>query len=177
MKRPAVPTLLLGHPVVAVPLILGGLALLWACWQRGSEGVITGIVTLICLARVITASEQVSHFRAWKRAWEGMGEAHPTSSRWRWAGGVACLGLLAIYGAKQLPPDQLRVAIAVLAIMLALVMLWAGIRWARRRMPRGRRRDCVSVAARTPLMRAPKLQAAYRALPPYCEHVLDARQL
>jgi len=176
MKRPGGSTLLLGHPVVAVPLILGGLGVLWACWQRGSDGIAPAIMVLICLAPVFHASEQVSHYRAWKRAWDGMGGAAARSpQRWRRVGGVALLAVLGVNWAGKLDGEQVRIGIAIGVGTLALVLLWLGARWTSRRMRRGRRRTCVAIAVGAPLMRVPRLAQAYRALPDYCQLVLAGR--
>jgi hypothetical protein len=177
MRPVSVPTLILGHPVVSVPLFLGGAAILFACWQLGSDGFGPAVVVLICLARVAHCTQQVSEYRAWKRAWDGMAEPGRTLVRIR-PRRLAELGiglLLAVYASLKLDSGELELSPAIAAIPLALFALWAAARWLCRRVPRGRRSDCVSVAVGASLMRVPTLAQAYRALPPHCQRVLSDR--
>jgi hypothetical protein len=173
----SVPTLVLGHPLVSVPLFLSGAALLFASWQLGSDGFGPAVVVLICLARVAHCSQQVSEYRAWKRAWAGMTERghRPALIRPRRLLELALALLLAVYGSLKLDSGEVELSPTLAAIPLALLVLWAGAHGLRRRLPRGRQRDCVSVAVGASLMRVPTLAQAYRALPQHCQRVLGDR--
>lgn len=178
MREPPLNVRVLGHPLVAVPIGIGGLAFLYLCWQSpGGEGLIPAIITICLMAWTGKAHDYMNGYRAWKRAWDGMAEPTRRVSvgGWRKALGVVGIALVALYVAASAddPDYQLAMAWMVLvAIVGGVVALW--------RMKRGgivasRRRKAtdalVQVVAR-PQVKVPSLATAYRALPDYCQRLM-----
>jgi len=78
MKRPSNTMLVLGHPVVAGTLSLGGAALLYGAWM--SENTIVGIIVLVALGKVLDADETARHYKAWRAAWDGLAPDDPRAA-------------------------------------------------------------------------------------------------
>ena len=173
MNKPPAKVMLLGHPIVAVPMTLAGGGGLFAGIYGGSlfVALLGGAVTLTTLR----ASEQAAKYRAWRVEWDAMGGDRPS----RASGGrifgavlmaaiilvvVARPGLLA-YGAGyalgwlRAHPVALMVPVLILAILLARSV---------RFFPRRQRRTAVVKVIAAPVLKSPSLEDAYRALPSYC---------
>jgi len=178
MKRPATKTMVMGHPVIAVPLMLiGGITLL-AGFHAGNLLIV--IFAVAILGTVSKASEEASAYRAWEREWNGMAPTTPRQRKRVWGrivvlvASVALFGLMLSGGASASDAaiciGLLASSVGIIAIVLRLV-----IRCLKRRRPGRTRSSVVAVVAR-PVMAAPNLADAYRALPPYCHALLRGQE-
>lgn len=178
MKRPATKTMLIGHPAMAVPLMLIGGVTLLAGFHAGNLLIV--IFAVAILGTVSKAGEEASAYRAWQREWNGMAPATPRERKRVWGRiailvlGAMLFGLMLSGGASV---SDAAICIGLLAggggiITVALRLV---IRCFRRRRPRRTRSLVVAVVAR-PVMAVPNLADAYRALPPYCHALLRGQE-
>lgn len=174
MRRPDLPAMVLGHPLVAGPLGLAGFAAIYACWRSGAGW--TCLAVVIGLAWLAQAGERRAAWEAWKREWDAMAEPapkRPRGTKRAWAAALAVpLGLLLYLSAEP----AARPAIVGVGLLLGLaVLLVATLRWAWRRLrARPRRRGVAPVAViAKPLIAVPTLDAAYAALPEHCRRILS----
>jgi hypothetical protein len=72
MRPPGFPTALIGHPVIALPIFVGAVAVgyLWLAGELTGWAALGALVLAACTAK---ASDQVNKYRAFKREWDGMG--------------------------------------------------------------------------------------------------------
>ena len=179
MRRPATRTMLLGHPLVATPLTLGGTAGLFAALYGGANG--SGLLpALFCVVVALTAhraSQQADAYKAWKREWDAMTPQAPPRVRrrpsaWTWIIGFIVVGVVGLewLGGADGRLMAWGAGFTLGGIGLAAVIV-AAIRW----LWRGRRRRpetfAVTVIARS-VLPVPSLDGAYRALPDYCQRLL-----
>lgn len=162
---------MIGHPVVAGPLHLVGGLLLVASLRAGSNGLFGIVLVAAGLGRVATANEQVTQYRAWKRAWDGMADTPPRRIAWLALARSVVAVAAVLYGLANFNDPQIRLGMAVIAAAFAiygvtrLVQRIRGLRPSRRRTKDG---GVVSVAVRGPLLPVPTLQQAFNALPEHC---------
>jgi hypothetical protein len=173
----------MGHPVIAMPMMLVGVAtLLTGFYERNL------LIILFALAiwrAFLSANEQATKYRAWKLQWDALAPNGPPSPRRN--GGklltnaMLCLALLVGFlswpyyaaHAAGFALGWLCAHPAVLAIPV-LVVLGLIVHRLRRARPNAKPAALVRVVAKRTLP-VPTLDAAYRALPPYC-HALFGRQ-
>lgn len=184
MKTPPLQVRLMGHPVVAWPMMLvGGAMLLDGFHERN---LLMGILAVAVWGAFLSANERATKYRAWKRQWDSLdaqGPAPPRRASGRRLITVA-VGLVLLVG-MLCSPHATAHAVgfalgwliahpAILAVPL-LVVLGLVVRHIRRdRTATGPAALVRVVAQRT--LPVPTLDAAYRALPPYCHALFGGRQ-
>jgi hypothetical protein len=182
MKRPSSRTMLLGHPLVAVPLALGSTGAIYACCHSGNNGLFPGLMFGAMLLAAARASKQASAYRQWAREWNAMaGEPKP---RTRPLTSVLRIGLAValMVGAyavmlsdPHLTSQALKHPVQAGAPVLGLLIVTSLVRWLRRRPGRAATPvGPVTVAAKV-ILPAPPFDAAYAALPDYCQRLLARR--
>ncbi|RYM05715.1 hypothetical protein [Sphingobium cupriresistens] len=179
MREPSLPIKLIGHPIVATPLALGCCVALFGCWQTGVDALMPAVVLLIALTWIAKISERANAYRAWKRAWDGMADSVPRHPSGWWRKPLGCILVLGVVAylaseAQERPDYQLALGwMALVMIAASVVFLWR--RYGRRVRGSARRRgandDVVTVLAK-PQSAMPTLDAAYHAMPDYCQQVL-----
>lgn len=182
MNKPPAKVMLLGHPIVAVPVTLAGGIGLAAGLYGGSVPMafLGGAVALSAMR----ASERAAKYRAWRVEWHAMsGEAPSGVSGRRVVGALLVAALMILVVAR---PDLIAVGagyaagwlwahpivLAPPALILAIVV-FQFVRFFPRRQRR--RSDVVRIVA-TPVLKSPTLEDAYRALPDYCHALLRGRE-
>ena len=175
VKIPPLPSRLLGHKLVAAPLILGGFATLYACWQAGNDAALPAVLTLLMICWVGRVSQQMDAYHSWTRAWASMAEPVPNryAGWWRKPLGVMSVAGVALYVGSRADEAEYQVALGwmvLVAIVAMVALLWRTIR--HRRLAKHRATVTpVTICAR-PVMKPLTLEAAYRALPDYCQQVM-----
>lgn len=71
MKKPSTQSMMMGHPVVALPVAVATLATLYA-WSQNSEVWWLAIVMLAFMGRVMKANEARRDYLQWKREWDAL---------------------------------------------------------------------------------------------------------
>ena len=178
MKRPATREMIVGHPVIALPMRAAcGLMLLAALYQGN---VFIGIMSSVVLAAVHRAAQQASAYRSWKAEWDSFDDRPRRVT----ATPGAIIGVLLVaisilliagrpeligYGAGFAAHWLLAHPIAfVPPCLLGLAVLFRFVRHWPRRTKAGLP---VAIVARS-VIPVPSLVNAYRALPPYCQALL-----
>lgn len=180
MNRPGFLTMALGHPLIAYPMLGFTLVVGYATFVDTSIWPVTA-VSVFVLYRVADASLARLDFLDWKAAWDGMsGRSRQKASArdWSWQKWLSwtatAITLFALWGNSGDP--QIRFAFDYLMICLAAGGLakW----WLRRRNIKAAkaatRTQPVSVCVKGPLVSVPRLKQAYRAVPAYCQTLLQA---
>lgn len=182
MKRPSTKTLVVGHPVIAVPLTLTSGVCLLAGFQTGNSSAV--LIGIALIAAVHNASQQASAYRAWQIEWDAMGDG-PERRSVTPAGifGVAAVAALALLGYAHLPSVAywagyslgwvfghrwLLAALGIVAIAILVQFMRHGLRRAKPAKP-------VKVVAKR-ILSVPTIADAYRALPPYCHALLGGQK-
>lgn len=183
MKPPPIQTRLMGHPAIAMPMMLAGVATLLVGLHEGNLLII--LFALAIWRAFLSANEQATKYRAWKIQWDALDANAPPPRRGnggKWfINAILWLALLvgilsSPYGAGHAAGYALGwlclhpVALAV----PALVVLGLIVHRIRRARPKAKPAALVRVVAKRTLP-VQTLDAAYRALPPYC-HALFGRQ-
>lgn len=183
MRRPRTSTLVLGHPVVAVPLFLtdaliGGVA----TYQSGFT-IVTGLA-LILAAGLTKCSQEAARYRTWRRDYDALDPNYrppqPIRSTLRFLGALLVAGpvlagifwLVLNYG----EPNSAAHWIAPL-VLASLPALWL-LGWVLKRKARRPHRSqdwIVSQALSRPLP-APTAAEAYAWLPDYCRPLFSTPQ-
>jgi hypothetical protein len=174
--------MLLGHPLVALPLALGSAGAIYACYHNGSNGLFPGLIFGAMLLTAAQAHKQASAYRLWAREWNAMaGEPTPRTGQrnsvLRVGLGVALV--VAVWAVLLSDPHMTSQAlhhpVQTGAPVLGLLVVTSLVRWLRRRPGRAATPvGPVTVAARV-ILPAPPLDAAYAALPDYCQRLLARR--
>lgn len=178
MKRPRTSTMLIGHPFVAIPLIL-------VCAISMVAGVVTrnggeALFILPIIMAVLNVSQQASAYRAWKAEWDAMGDEPPrrSISLRRILGSLLLLVMpFAAYAMRFKLASGVGYAVGWLTVTpwamagLGLLVLVQVLRFICRCRPRKASRNLVTVIAK-PALPVPTTVDAYRALPPYCHDLL-----
>lgn len=182
MKRPATKTMVMGHPIVAVPLTLASGVTLVAGFQSGSA--LPVIIGIALIAGVQNARAQATAYRAWQAEWEAMGDGparrRVTPGSFLGAAMIAALILLA-FGSPQLLAHLAGYALGWmgtqrwLLALLGVVVLAVLVQFVRCYPRRAKPAKPVAVIAQA-ILPAPTLADAYRALPPYCQALLRGQQ-
>lgn len=173
MTRPPLRVMALGHSAVVAPVMLLGIAALFACWQNPDVWPL-GLLALFVMNAVIKANGQASAYRRWKQAWDDLADVPPARRRpihWRrllWmalAGGLGAIGYL--HGAPA------AMATAILVAMPVLLVIGVRKLWRRqRRQPAAKNNTAVAICIGAPIHPVPPLADAYRRLPDYAQRAL-----
>lgn len=175
MKRPPANVMIVGHPLIATPMLLASGAMLLAGLKDGILFIV--LTALVLLVGVGGAYNQASAYRAWALEWSAMApQEAPRVVRQppAWLTILVLTGCIfaALWYHGEAPQVALR-HVAELGIGIAAIAIpWAAIRRLGRR--RRGRSSTVTIVAR-PVMAVPSLTDAYRALPPYCHALLQGR--
>jgi hypothetical protein len=171
MKQPPLKTRFLGHPVVTTGASLVGAWLCWTLFQSGPEGVLLGFVVVAVVGHIIAANGEVTKYRAWKRAWDGMADGGGTARRRlvnpkraaQLIVGATVLG----YGVANLRDPEVQTGMAFIG---AALTVWVMARLLRlgspfRRAGRSAGGPVVTVAVTAPMIPVPTMPQAFAALP------------
>lgn len=183
MRRPPPRVMLLGHPVVMVPVMGVGLFCLFH-WTQDAEFTFPAIMALVAMGFVGRANQHRMEFMRWKQAWDSMADGDPGSRRGPLLAKLAIAAIVpagfALIENGAFDHADKALGWGVLAILVA--GCWAMVVRARRYLTGGvrsdgrarsaSRSDAVSICARSS-MRVPSIEDAYRALPAYCWRVLN----
>lgn len=182
MRRPSLQTFVFGHPLVLLPIELGGCFVLYACWQHGGDGVIPGVVMLAAMGEALRANEQVTVYKRWKLAWDSFDNEPRRRMGICLRLGFVLAGLwttlIAITAvASSTKPDALAAVWAVgwpvaFIVPFAIALLLKVIAWIFRRRSRGKDAGYVKVVARC-IVPPLTLGAAFDALPEHCQRILQ----
>lgn len=169
MNPPSPMVRFVGHPVVTGGVVLAAAPLLLACLHGGSDGLVPGIIILAFLGRLTKANAQVTEYRAWKRAWDGMAERAPPR-RLPWRGLARAIVAVLGVGFAAAYVDDPSVQFAIALIGLALLLWLTRAAWRRglqglRRAPLGADSNVVAIAIRAPLLPVPTMHQAYATVP------------
>lgn len=175
MKKPATKTMVIGHPLIAVPMTLTSGVVLIAGLQTGN--LFPVLFAIPILAGVQTARAQASAYRAWKAEWDAMddGPARRTVTLGSFLGVVVLATLMLV--AFGMPRGLAYMAGYALGWMethpwlLALLALGMLAQFVRHNPRRAKPTKPVTVIAQA-ILPVPTLADAYRALPPYCHALL-----
>lgn len=176
MKAPPLRVRIVGHPLVTVPIWVGGVAMLYGCWCAGGDGLVGGIPTAALLIWSGKANQWANSYRAWRRAWNGMAEA-PARGPAGWGRTLpvfGLIGLVAYYLASHVDQPGYRFALGWMVAVAGLAAVAGAGRTMWRRAGRGagrRRNQPVQICPRLSLP-VPSLDQAYGALPPHCQVLL-----
>lgn len=173
MMKPSTQSMLMGHPLVVLPVAVGTLATLYA-WSQNAEAWWLAIVMLAFMGRVMKASEARRDYLQWKREWDAMDPNPASRMRPAHVAGMLGCALLLVAGAAS---DQVGLGAAVGGLILGAflwLMLWGFYAaWKQRPRHRARTATPVRLAIARPVLPAMALAESYAALPPYCRAVLD----
>lgn len=174
MKKPSTQSMMMGHPVVALPVAVATLATLYA-WSQNSEAWWLAIVMLVFMGRVMKANEARRAYRQWKREWDAMDPKPASRMRPVHVAGMLGCALMVVVGAAS---DQVGPGAAVGGLILG-AFLWVIARsllrgWSPSRRRRARTATPVRLAITRPVLPVPSLADCYAALPAHSRAVLDA---
>lgn len=177
MRQPPHRVLLLGHPVVAMP-VLGLCAFLLYGWSQHPEAWPVGGAALLFGGWTMRACETANQYRAWRKAWDSMAEPIARRALSNHLGKLVIAALvvggftLADMGAIPGGTGSALMGIAIVAAPLAtLAMLMK--RW---RSSKARRTTAqvepVRIAITRPAFPMPSLEDAYASLPEHSQRVM-----
>ncbi|MES1985888.1 MAG: hypothetical protein V4461_13135 [Pseudomonadota bacterium] len=178
MKRPATNRMIVGHPIIAMPLMLASAVTLIAGFQ--TDNLFPVFIAIAMIWAVQTARAQASAYRAWKAEWDAMGD--DPSPRTATAGrmiGITAIATLTLIAFEQPAMLAYGAGFAIgwlktqhgLVAVLGLLALALLARFIRRRPRRLKADKPVAVIAKA-VLPVPSVADAYRALPPYCHALL-----
>ena len=182
MNRPPIKTMLLGHPLIGLPIYGVGAFILYQCWYDPSLWLF-GVGALVAMSTAAKASDQADAYRNWKRAWDAMGDGPLPSGRGgrvaRFLVGVAMIAALILFLLSHSDQPAYRLALGWLVVVgggglvaLLVIRLFRSLMRRRRRKPANQASNPVSIAVRRPLIASGNLMSAYRALPEHCHLVM-----
>lgn len=178
MNRPSTKTMILGHPIIAVPVTLAGGVALFAGLYGGS--VLMALLGGAVGSMALRASEQASKYRAWRAEWAAMGGETQPGVRGRRIVGVLLVAAIIVLVVAR--PDLIAIGagyavgwlrahpvVLVPPALILAIVLFQFVRFFPRRQRR--RADVVKVVAK-PVLKCPTIEEAYRTLPDYCHALL-----
>lgn len=180
MKAPTVGVRIAGHPFVAglVVLVCGPFAAF--CALHGGEGMIPAIILAVVMERVMRANEAVMKYRAWRAAWDSMGDDAPRRKRGLAIARIVVFVVGGLFAAAHLDDPQIQIAMALIGLAFTLLLgaaifrrLGIGGLWRRQASSN----DAVAIVVCRPLMPVPSLEQAFRALPEHCQRLREGRPL
>ena len=176
MNRPPIKTMLLGHPLIGLPIYGVGAFVLYQCWHDPSLWLF-GVGALAAMSTAAKASDQADAYRNWKRAWDAMGDDVPRRQNTALRQMMGILLVIMLGGYLAANRDQPGYAAAL--VWMVVVGVAGGLFVVIRSLMRRRRRKPakqvilpVSIAVRRPLIASGDLMSAYRALPEHCQRLL-----
>lgn len=176
MRRPPTKTLILGHPIIALPMTLSCVITVIAAIHAGSPA--GALVVLPIWGMVHAASERATAYYNWKREWDALGpEKVPRPSIWRQLLVLMLVGALAVAILTSDRTTQFA-TLSVGGLLLCATVILAVLTRMVRAIARRRRFRAGAFAVKVVARRggkAPTLAAAYGALPPYCQALLRGR--
>jgi len=171
MKPPPLKTRFLGHPVITTGASLVGAWLCWTLFQSGPEGMLLGFVVVGVVGHIIAANGEVTKYRAWKRAWDGMADGGGTARRQlvnpKRAAPLVVGATVLGYGVANLGDPDVQTGMAFIGGALAV---WIMAKLLRVRLPfrrsvRNANGPVVTVAVAAPIIPVPTMPQAFAALP------------
>ena len=178
MNRPPIKTMLLGHPLIGLPIYGVGAFVLYQCWYDPSLWLF-GVGALVAMSTAAKASDQADAYRNWKRAWDAMGDGPLPSGRGNriigYLIGTAIIAVTILYLIDHSDQPAYRLGLVWMVVVGVAGGLFAVIRSLMRRRRRKPAKQVilpVSIAVRRPLIANGDLMSAYRALPEHCQRLL-----
>ena len=182
MNRPPIKTMLLGHPLIGLPIYGVGAFILYQCWYDPSLWLF-GVGALAAMSTAAKASDQADAYRNWKRAWDAMGDGPLPSGRGgriaRFLIGVAMIAALILFLLGHSDQPAYRLALGWLVVvggggLVALLVIWL-FRLRPKRAAKAAKNSVVTVAIARPIFAVPDMLQSYRQLPEHCHLVMRAR--
>lgn len=175
MIEPPVRVQVLGHPVVAVPVMGLGAFVLYQ-WALNPDIALLGLAAIAAMAVVGKASERRMAFVRWRRAWDSMADRPPASSGAtlaKLAVALIVLSGLAVHESGAL--DSQAGPVMAWGVMAAALVAGTMLvrRWRSRRRARAASVSDVVTVCADPVIAVPTMTDAYSALPAHCWHVLN----
>jgi MFS family permease len=174
MNKPPLKTMLLGHPIIGLPIYAVSAFVLYCCSQDSGLWLF-GVGALVAIITTQAAGEQADAYRNWKRAWDAMSDDPPRPARWPAMVGKVLVAALALFIAGH--DDRLTSSLVLGWLplvgggLLALLAMLLMMRWLRRRSHMVKNR-AVTVAITRPIFAVPDMLQCYRSLPEHCQSLL-----
>ena len=183
MKRPTLRTRLVGHPLVATPMMLLGLFAGYQ-WFVGAMNDLAMLAIVIPSVWASSAFNRVEHYRVWKAKWNAMaGDAKPARQltavgigRLRKCLGIVIAGSAVLYAIGHSDQPEYAAALGLGIIGASLVALFFLARRMFGHSAKGvsDRISPVSICVRGATLPVPSLSSAYARLPEHCRQLLQA---
>ncbi len=187
MNKPSIIVRTAGSPVVAIPLTLGGMSLIFM-WTQGRASVWLALAGLFVVVRTFSSVRQRRGYNAWLRQWESVGTFGKATPRrpvrpWRWMTVLASLLFIGIVVFKPAAPSSPELQQALMwiwlccgAFLVARLVIGIG-RWVfKRRGSNAERAKLEAAPVSLMLSRtvdSPSREMAVRSLPEYAARVLS----
>ena len=177
MMRPRTSVLVVGHPLVAVPLTLLFIGVAADCaYQSGFNLFTVGV--LFGLGWIGNCFNAATRYRAWRREWDALDPEYRPRNPWRGAGksllalvgGIFALWLIATFND---PDSPARTVAWLLPVGLLAIGVLRMARRGRRSGAKAPKDFIVTQAVKRPLP-APQVADAYARLPDYCRPILSS---
>lgn len=171
MKPPSFKDSVLGHPLVALPIMAAGGLALYGCYLDHSLWPV-GLIALYAMNVTLTANAARMKFLAWKSAWDAMGDA-PASAGHGLGGklfAVMVLGSMMAYMAAHSDVANYRLGLVLMVavgLIGGIILLFKRRREQQASSPAGPAAP-VSICVNTPILPVPSLAQAFSALPEHC---------
>lgn len=187
MNQPSITVRIAGTPLVGVPLILGGLWLMFM-WTQGRASLFLALLGCFVALKTISSLKRVRRYKAWLKEWDAAGTpgtapARRSTGGWRWATVLASLlfaGIIVCYPNAAGNPE-LQNALLWLWLFCGIFLIarfvrgiWKFIRKRRSRNEEKADREVEPVSwmiGRT--VDSPSRQAAVKSLPGYAARILN----
>ncbi len=178
MRRPSTQTLIVGYPVVTIPLALFG-GFFGFEVVIGNAPIWVGVITFIYCGWLHQCYETASRYRAWLREWNALDPDYqpgrPVLRTLQFIGSLVVAAALFFAWLKLGPafadPQSPARAIAALAVVVWVLALAARLLFHRRKKRAVTKDWIVTQAVERPLP-APSADEAYASLPDYCRPLL-----
>lgn len=179
MREPPVKVRILGHPLVALPMMGLCLSMLYA-WSQQPSAWLLGVIPIVPMLWIGRAQHTMSQYRSWRRAWDSMAEPAPRRS-WMPQLASAIIAVLVVGGfvladSGSFAMPNFGVAVGLVAVIaLPILALGAMMKSLRRKATSATPTiDPVKVVVTRPFYPVPSLQAAYHRLPDHTEQAMRA---
>jgi hypothetical protein len=174
MNKPPLKTMLLGHPVIGLPIYAVSAFVLYCCTQDSGLWLF-GVGALVAITTTQAAGQQADAYRNWKRAWDAMSDDPQRPARWPAMVGtvlVAALALLIAGHADRLANSLVQGWLPIIVGGgVALLAMLSMMRWLSRRRAKVNTAT-VAVAISRPIFAVPDMVQCYRSLPEHCQSLL-----
>jgi hypothetical protein len=179
MNKPPLKTMLLGHPIIGLP-IYGVSAFVLYCCTQDSGLWLFGVGALVAITTTQAAGQQAQAYRNWKRAWDAMSDDPPRPARWPAMVGTVLVAALALFIAGHADRQAYSLVLGWLPIIVvggvALLATYSIMRWLRRRPRHTVKNRAVTVAITRPIFAVPDMLQCYRSLPEHCQLLLQQQR-